>query len=428
MDLSPFFFPERFLWGAATSAHQVEGHNVHNDWWAWEQAGGVKEPSAAACDHYRRFIEDFDLAKSLHHNAHRFSIEWSRLEPEQGAWNDEALAHYAQVVKALRARGLEPVVTLHHYTNPLWAARAGGWAEARMVDWFARYVGRVAEALGSRVRYWVTINEPMVYAYKHYVEGVGPPGAKDRSRALRVAEHVIRAHAAAYRLLHEAQPSAKVSLAKYLPVFAPCRAAWPPDWAVSALAERAFNTAFLEAVTEGRWAVPGRRACRIPEARGTLDYLGVNFYRRQFMRWGVRPSRCLGEDCPRPHHRRGAADITAMGWDVHPPSFTRTLLRAARLRLPILVTENGAAMTDDGARWQFIHSHLHAMAQAMRQGARLLGYLYWSLLDNFEWEHGFGPRFGLIEVDYRTQARRVRDSARRYGEICRTHHLEGAVG
>src|SRR3989338_5905556 len=256
---SEFVFPEDFLWGAATSAHQVEGNNTHNDWWTWEQAGHVKESSGLACDHYRRFESDFDLAASRGHNAHRFSIEWSRVEPAQGRFNDEALTHYRDVVRALRKRHLEPVVTLHHYTNPQWVAGAGGWTNPKIVDWFARYTERVVNALGQDVRLWITINEPMVYVHMHYVEGVGPPGARNLKQALRVAEHLIRAHATSYHILHNAGP-AQVSVAKYLPVFVPCRRWWLPDRRAASMTDQMFNASFLDAVTEGCWRVPGRPA------------------------------------------------------------------------------------------------------------------------------------------------------------------------
>jgi beta-glucosidase len=420
--MTAYSFPTGFLWGSATSAHQVEGQNVHNDWWAWEQAGRVKTPSGAACDHYRRFADDFDLAASLHQNAHRFSVEWSRVEPAEGRFDEAALSHYRDVVRALLERRLEPVVTLHHYTSPRWIAQAGGWANSAVVERFARFTEQVVRVLGRDVRYWVTINEPMVFVNMHYVEGLGPPGAQDLKLALRVIEHLIRAHALAYKVLHDASPSAQVSVAKHLPVFEPCRPWWLMDVWASGMTDRLFNGAFLEAVTEGRWRVPGVGTWTIPEAAATLDYLGVNFYGRQIIRWTPGGS-WLGGSCDLGRHPRRVRERTSFGWDVDPASFVRTLRRGGRLGLPVLVTENGTWMDDDARRWRFIARHLGALAQAAEAGVTILGYLYWSLLDNFEWAHGYGPRFGLIEVDYATQARRVRESARRYAEVCRTNQL-----
>jgi len=179
----------------------------------------------------------------------------------------------------------------------------------------------------------------------------------------------------------------------------------------------------VEVLTQGRCSILGVRTWRIPEAKGTLDYLGLNFYRRQFMRYVPFHPNWPAESCDLSHHKRLSTEHTVMGWDVHPDSFRRSLLRWARRGLPILVTENGTAMADDAQRWHYINRHLQAMAQAMQAGAKVFGYCYWSLLDNFEWAHGFGPRFGLVEVDYPTQRRTIRDSAKRYAEVCRTNRL-----
>ena len=422
-----FSFPQGFLWGAATAAHQVEGNNVHSDWWAWEQAGRVRFPSGLACGHYQRFAQDFDLAAQLGHNAHRFSIEWSRLEPEEGRWDDEALAHYVDVVRALRQRRLEPIVTLHHFTTPQWLTREGGWVNPIVVERFARFTERVAKALRGEVRYWITINEPMVFVKAHYVVGEGPPGRVGARSALRVIEHLIRAHALSFRILHQSAPTDQppmVSIAKNYPAFLPCRRWWPPDRLASAFVERIFNTAFLDALTEGRWRVPGLGTWRLPEARATLDFLGVNFYGRQFCRWIWKRNQLPEGGCDLAHHVRDAQNLTRMGWEIFPPGFSQALLRGSRLGVPILVTENGAWTSTDAQRWEYIRSYVAAMARAMEQGARVLGYLYWSLLDNFEWAKGFEPRFGLIEMDYATQERRIRESARQYAEICRTNTIQ----
>ncbi len=420
-------FPPQFLWGAATSAHQVEGYNVASDWWAWEQAGRVKTASGVACDHYRRFADDFDLAVSLGHTAHRFSIEWARIEPSEGCWDDVALAHYVEVVRALRTRGLEPIVTLHHFTNPQWFLADGGWVSSRAVDRFARYVRHVVVVLGETVRYWVTINEPMVYVRMHYVQGLGPPGVCDMNQALQVIRHLLEAHAVAYHLLHAAKrpghPTPQVSVAHHLPAFWPCRWWHPCDRWVTAMTDRIFNVAVLQAVTEGRWSVPGVGTWKIPEARATLDFLGMNFYGRQFIRWTPAAGPWPGVSCDLGHHPREVPDRTSFGWDVHPASFFTQLVRWGALGLPILVTENGTWMDDDSRRWDYLAGHLAAMAHAIQRGVRVIGYCYWSLLDNFEWADGYTPRFGLIEVDYATQQRTVRDSAKRYAQVCRTNRL-----
>ena len=425
---SEFVFPNDFLWGAATSAHQVEGNNIHSDWWAWEAAGRVKERSGLACDHYRRYAEDLDVTASLGHTAHRFSIEWARIEPDAGTWDDAALAHYVDVVRALRQRRLEPVVTLHHFTSPQWLASSGGWTNPLAVDRFARYVRKVVEALGDSVRYWITINEPMVFVRMHYLQGLGPPGMQHLSHAIQALEHVIRAHAAAYRVIHDAlraspcQP--QVSVAHHYPAFASCRRWAPLDRWITCLTDRAFNAALLDVLTEGRWSVPGVARWRIPEARASADFLGVNFYGRQFLRWHPVAGQWPGAACDLGHHPREVTERTALGWDVHPNSLYEALRRLQRWNLPVLITENGAYMIDDAQRWSYLRRHIQAMARAMQAGAAVIGYCCWSLLDNFEWAEGYGPRFGIVEVDYASQRRTIRDSGRRYGEICRANRID----
>ena len=426
--MSAITFPDGFLWGSATSAHQIEGENTQNDWWAWEQAGRVRTASGLACDHYRRFRDDVELISRLGHTAYRFSVEWSRIEPAQGQFDAQALAHDRELVDALRQRGITPIVTLHHFTNPLWLARAGGWTNPSVIEWFSRYTEQVADALGDRVRYWLTINEPMVYIYMHHLTGEGPPGASDPQQAMRVLEHLIRAHAASYRILHQrvrpADGPVQVSVASYLPVFVPCRPWWPLDRVATLITDRMFNAAFLDAVTQGRWALPGAAKRRISEAKGTLDFLGVNYYRRHVIRFRPFGGVWAAESCDVAHHRRHEKESTSwMHWGVHPESFFVTLTRWAGLGLPILVTENGTPMADDARRWSYIYRHLQQLARALEAGAQIFGYCYWSLMDNYEWSHGFRPRFGLVEVDYRTQERRPRASALKFAEVCRTNRL-----
>ncbi len=425
--MGDILFPSGFLWGSATSAHQVEGHNTNNDWWVWEQAGKVKEPSGLACDQYRRFREDFDLAKSLHHTAHRFSLEWSRIEPREGEFDETAIAHYREVIAALRERGLEPLVTLHHYTNPLWLANQGGWTNPKVVEAFARFTQRVVEALGDQVRYWLTINEPMVYAVMHYLDGVGPPGERNNVRLfVRVVEHLIRAHAVSSQLIHHVAKASRwdvrVSLANHAQPFPPCRPWWPIDRVAAGFAEHVYNQRFLKALVEGEWKFPGFPRVRIPEARGSLDFIGMNYYGRVFLRSSLVGSLWWGSRCSTRHHTN-VTERNFLEWDVYPPGIRQILQWTVPYRLPVLITENGICTTDDAQRTRFILNHLRWVGRAVQEGVPVIGYLYWSLLDNFEWAHGYTPRFGLIEVDYSTQARRVRESARRFADVCRTNRL-----
>jgi beta-glucosidase len=402
-------FPDGFLWGAATAAYQVEGGNKNSDWWTWETIA-KKIPSGDACRHYELFEQDFDLAKGLHHNAHRFSIEWARVEPEEGKFSDEVLNHYVAVAKALRDRGIEPIVTLHHFTNPAWFSAMGGWEHRCAAAYFLKYSERVVRALSGLVRYWITINEPTIYVSHAYLFGVWPPQAKSLLRMKRVESRMIEAHIKTYRLFHDIYKKAElpkpfVSISQHVMALVPCTKSLKNRFAVW-LRHKMFNERLLDIFSRHK----------------ALDFIGINYYSRQLVelkKWGIRN---LFEDVCQQGHQ--PLKKNSLGWDIYPEGLCDLLVRLKKYRLPIMVTENGICTQEDGLRWEFLRGHLDSVGRAIAAGVPVTGYLYWSLLDNFEWDKGFGPRFGLIEVDYATQARRIRESARKYAEVCRTGTLD----
>jgi len=418
-----FRFPRDFLWGAATSAHQVEGGNTLNDWWDWEAAGRVPERSGAAADHYRRYRSDFDLAQALEHTAHRFSLEWSRIEPEEGRWSDEAIAHYRDALLALHERGIEPVVTLHHYTMPRWMAARGGWESPQMEERFAGYVARVMRDLGGLARWWITLNEPVVQVFKGWIIGQWPPGrAGDWKTAFAVLRHMVRAHVRAYHAIHEARPDARVSIAKHVLALSACD---PGSWR-DRLSVRArsyfFNHLFVDALHTGALRVPGLFWERLPRGR-TLDFLGVNYYTRDFVHnTGLDLPGWMGGAC-RLDRRQHVGKLNDLGWEVYPEGLAQYLREFSRYRLPMLITENGIPAGEDDDRWTFIYLHLWQVARAIADGVDVVGYLHWSLLDNFEWADGYRARFGLVEVDFATQARRIRPSAWKLTNVIRRGEL-----
>jgi beta-glucosidase len=421
-DTGTFRFPPRFMFGAATSAHQVEGHCTNNDWWAWEQGGCVREPSGAACEHFERFREDFELAHELGHNTHRFSLEWSRIEPSPGRFSSNAIAHYGEVLTTLRGLGIEPVVTLHHFTLPLWMVELGGWESDEMVARFERYVGVVVDALGGLARWWITLNEPMPHVWKSYVAGEWPPGKRDYGAAARALRNMLHAHVAAYRAIHARRPDAKVSIAHHaLALSADDPHRWRDRLSV-ALRGYLVNHLFVDALHRGAVRVPGVLWERLEAAR-TLDFIGVNYYTRDYVRnTGFDLPGLLGDFAHR-DHRQSVRMRNALGWEVYPDGLGRVLRELSRYQLPILISENGTSSRSDGDRWSFISMHLWQVARAIREGVPVIGYLYWSLLDNFEWAEGYGPRFGLIEVDFATQVRRVRPCAWYLRDVIRRNAL-----
>lgn len=374
-----------FLWGAATSAHQVEGNNIHNDWWQWERQQSDRIQSGLASDHYRRFREDFILARELGHTAHRFSIEWSRLEPAPGQWNERAMVHYREVLQELRRQGLVPVVTLHHFTLPVWAAAAGGWENPQTIAAFVRYTERVAEQLGELAQMWITINEPVVYVLEAYWHKRWPPQQRSIRRMWRVFRNLAQAHRLSYLALHKRRPGARVGVAKHWLAVKPARPTRRTDRVAAIVTDWGFNRFFYRLT------------------RGTHDFIGVNYYQAVERRWDIWPWRWIAAvwDGLR----------SELEWPIRPEGLEQVLLSLRAWRLPIYVTENGVADASDQLRPDFIREHLRAVERAQAAGADVRGYFHWSLLDNFEWAEGFTPRFGLVAVDFATQARRPRPSA-----------------
>jgi beta-glucosidase len=405
-------FPEGFLWGTATSAHQVEGGNRGNDWWRFEeQPGAIRDGtrSGDACRHWERFDEDFALAQGDGHNAHRLSIEWSRIEPERGRIDPASVAHYHEVFGSLRRRGLEPFVTLHHFTLPLWVADRGGWENRDTLERFADFVRFCAREYGGEVDWWCTVNEPEVYAFRAYSEGLWPPCRRDDRAALEVMANLLEAHGRAYRILHEEDArdadgdgrAAVVGFAKNWVPLEPLRPWFPLDALRASIEHGVFNRAVARAPETGEidLAIPGAGRIRrhIPELAKSLDYFGLNYYTR----WKVDS---LGRVA---HVAARGAPLTDLGWELHAPGFESALVEIGAAGTPIVVTENGFADAADSIRPRALVAYLEAMGRAIDRGARVLGYLHWSLLDNFEWADGFRPRFGLYAVDF-TRADRPR--------------------
>jgi beta-glucosidase len=427
----PLRFPEGFLWGAATSAHQVEGGNRANDWWPFEQEKGRVyggDRSGDACRHYELFDRDFALAAGDRHNAHRLSIEWSRIEPARGRIDAAAVAHYHAVFQSLRRHGLEPLVTLHHFTNPLWLAAEGGWENRAAVDRFETFVRFCAREYGGEVDWWLTINEPEVYAFRGWSEGVWPPARRDDSLALAVIAHQLEAHARAYRVLHAEDRAdadgdghaARVGFAKHYVVLEPEHRWSPLDHMRTYFEHRVFNEAVLAAPVTGEidLSIPGARGVKrsLAELKGAQDFVGLNYYTR----WKVR---AFGGEA---HVAARHATLNDLGWELHPGGIRDAVRAAARAGKPILVTENGTADAEDRFRGAAIVETLAALHDAMRAGADVRGYFHWSLMDNFEWADGYRGRFGLYAVDFRDpeRTRTPRPSATLFAEIAAANAVD----
>jgi beta-glucosidase len=407
-------FPSDFVWGSATAAHQVEGDNRHNDWWAHELAADTNaiEPSGLACDHYRRFAADFRLFKSLGHTAHRLSIEWSRIEPSEGQINRAEIAHYRQVLTTLRELQLEPWVTLHHFTLPVWFARRGGFSKVANLDAFRRFAELCAREYGDLVSHWCTINEPTVHAELGYRWGYFPPRLQDQALSATVLCNLFRAHTQVCEVVKaHAKLTPQIGITLAVQAHEPLRADSAADRALAARRDAESTGACYDALRTGVFRYPERPDEPIAGLQASSSFVGVQYYSR------ARYDAETGGPAPADFVNR---TITQMAWEVYPEGFPPLLRRAAATGLPVYVTENGVCLDDDRQRVDYIADHLAAVDQARRDGADIRGYFYWSAMDNFEWNFGYGPKFGLIAVDRTTLARRPRQSAHFFAEIART--------
>jgi beta-glucosidase len=412
-------FPADFLWGTATSSHQVEGGSAANDWWEWEQGGGGRiwrdQTSGAACEWWAgRAEEDIARMAALNTNAHRLSVEWSRIEPREGQWNQTALDRYRVILLAMRAAGVTPMITLHHFTNPLWVARRGGWLHPDAPRWFGNYARTVVEKLGDLCELWCTVNEPNVYASSSYLTGEWPPGGQNLEHYFRVARSLLLGHAAAFRAIRETQPQGQVGLAKHIALFQP-RSSSLLDRLAARFVDHGFNGVTLEALKTGRWRpLLGRRE-QLRQVAGTLDWIGLNYYTRQVVSFSLRRPGGVSTGA------RPGAEHGPEGWgELHPAGILEAIRRLDRtLGVPIYITENGLPDEHDTRRPSFLLESLREVWRAASLGCPVMGYFFWSLVDNFEWAQGYDPafRFGLYGVDFETQARTLRKSGELYAEI-----------
>jgi beta-glucosidase len=420
-------FPKGFLWGTSTSSHQVEGENVNNDWWDWEQQPGKiigGHTSGKACDWWGgRWKEDFDRAREGSQNAHRLSIEWSRIEPSPGSWDEDALAYYREILQGAHKRDLTPMVTLHHFSNPMWLAEQGGWENSETVHHFERYVRKVVSALKDLVHLWVTINEPNVYAVFAYLQGLFPPGERSLKKTFNVIHNLTMGHAAAYHAIREIQAQAMVGLSHYYRDMEPARPWNPLDRCVTRIRSRFFNEVFPRAVHEGVIRLLGRKI-RVPEAARTQDFFGLDYYSGDMVAFDFfRPNDLFSKD-----FYPEDAELSGTGYLMnHPQGMWNALKYAHSFHLPIYVAENGVEDGSDRMRPHYLAKHLHKVWLAVNFNWRVKGYFYWTLVDNFEWERGWTQKFGLWDLDPETQERHKRPSADFYAEICKANSLSSEM-
>ncbi len=426
--MEPFALPQTFLLGTATASVQIEGGDKNNSWYRWAEQGYIRDGSHCiqADDHWNRMEEDIRLMKRLNVNAYRMSIEWARIEPERGKFDEDAMKHYREELSLLVGNGIIPFVTLHHFSNPLWFEDDGAWLNPECIELFCRYVEHVVKNLGDLVDNWITINEPNVYLAFGYVFGIWPPGASDIGSYFRGADHMIRAHISAYETIHRVRksagfPNTGVSAAFHLRVYDP-KSLNPLDRIPCWLLERFFQDMFICGMIEGKPVFPIKNRGLYKKGR-YMDFFSVNYYTRDMVSFSPNPALLFGKREVKPD-----ASVNDLGWEIYPEGLRRLCRKYfMRYGLPIYITENGICDGKDIHRAEYILEHLYQIRLLLDEGIDVRGYFHWTLMDNFEWLEGLSARFGLYEVDFETQTRILRRSGKLYSEVCAQHEVTASM-
>ncbi|MDA3840551.1 MAG: glycoside hydrolase family 1 protein [Patescibacteria group bacterium] len=398
-------FPKNFIWGTSTSAYQIEG-GITCDWSEWEKKrvktkefiDSGNDPDnficGKACDSYNRYSEDLDLVKELNCGAFRLGIEWARIEPDEFFWNAIEIEHYRALLTEARKKGIKTVVTLWHWTNPVWLSERGGWANPSVIKSYSRYVLKVIEELGGLIDYWVTLNEPLVHVFNGYIIKKFPPQKSSLKEASKVFNNLYKAHNQAYEMIHEIFPYANVSITEITSYYEPARKWNPLEVLMAKTIQYLVNERFLNKIKKH------------------MDYIGIDYYFHD--RLVFYP----------PFRKNRNKEINDMGWEIFPEGIYHVLMQLKKYKLPIFIMENGIPDRTDEKREAFIKDHLKYVHKAIEGGVDVRGYFYWSLLDNFEWAAGFGQKFGLYSVDRKTFERKARPSSRAYAKICLENKIE----
>jgi beta-glucosidase len=403
---TPINFPEGFLWGSATSAFQVEGECLTHDFYDWALKGRIKDGTNPkdAVHFWKNYKSDIALMKKMNHSAARIGIEWARIEPEEGHFDEKAIAVYRDMLKTMRKAKIAPMVTIHHFSNPMWLVKKGGWKNRDVINSFARFVEKIVPALGDLVDIWITVNEPNVYASHAYFMGSFPPGEKNLFSMLKVQKNMALAHVKAYHLIHSIHKlkgfgRAKVGAAHHLRTFDPARPSNLLDRFSAYIYKKIFNDAFLSTINRDGII---------------LDIFGINYY--------------SGDLVSFPLVLKGRSELpkNKLDWDIYPEGLYRVIMEYwARYKLPVYITENGTCDDNDELRPEYILNHLYQVNRAAEQGAKVAGFYHWSTMDNFELVDGLMSRFGLIYVDHNCpeRTRKIKKSGKLYAAISKENAI-----
>lgn len=406
----------------------MEGNNENNQLEVWYKKTGLV-PSGIACDHYHKYKQDIDLMKELGYNAYRFSIEWSRVEPTKGYFDEKEIEHYREVVTYLKEKDILPIPTLLHWTNPLWFMDEGGWIKEENVDYFAKFVEKIAKEF--EFKYWLTIAEPQTYAFNACQirggtgpvgtssKGILPPEGRGVADFFKICSNFLKAHAMAYEAIHD-HSKGKVSINIAINTVDPASNSPLDLWTAKCL-DYLVNEIWLDSLKEGKPKPP----LSGEEFGNTLDFCAVNYFFREMVQFDKNSLTLPGNFLLK---LKNYCERSQLGWEVYPEGIYRALKRVhEKFDMPVLISSNGIGTDDDSQRRRFIVNHLKQIRKAMDGGVDVRGYMHWSFMDTFEWHLGFEPRFGLVHVDYDTLERIPKKSAYMYGEIAKMNGINSEI-
>jgi beta-glucosidase len=420
--MNPLQLQKNFMMGSATAATQIEGGDQNNSWYRWcRESGHIHDGSSCirADDHWNRYREDIQLMKELHHDIYRMGIEWSRIEPEQGKFDLAAVRHYRDEISLLLQNSIKPLVTLHHFSNPLWFEDMGGWENKNAAALFTRFTNLIVNELGDLVSDWVTINEPNVFLINGYERGIWPPGKKNILAMFKAFRNIALAHIQSYREIHQIRAKrcfpgeTRVGVAHHLRIFDPADNRFRNKFPAKII-QYLSQDLFLESMGHGKFSFPLGFG-NYPLGRGKYyDFIGINYYTRDIVSLAFEPANMFGKLTV-----KNNAPCNDLGWEIYPEGLYRLCtLYYQKYQASIFITENGICDAADSRRAKFLYDHLQQVTRLQQEGIPVERYYHWSLIDNFEWLEGESAAFGLIANNYETQQRTVRKSGQFYGEIC----------
>lgn len=424
-DLQNISLPKNFMWGSATAAHQVEGNCKNNNWSNWEKSKDNKgnpriknyQKSGDACNHWDLYNEDFNRLNELGLDSYRFSLEWSKIEPQEGVFDQKIIKHYSEVINSLINKNIIPVITLHHFTHPIWFDEIGAFEKKENIFYFKRFCEKMFNEYSNEVKMWCTINEPGVFAVMGYFAGIFPPGKNNPDLTAQVIINLLDAHVDVYHSLknHRNGSNCKIGIVKNINQFDPWRRWNLLDWLVCSINNHIFNSIFIDFFKKGKFNIyiPGfiiRKHSNL-NAADSLDFFGLNYYSHSYMKFKPSFKQFFENKFPINEIK------TDMEYTIYAEGFYRAIKTVSILNKPIFITENGIADKKDDRRTIYIERYLFALQKAIKDGFDIRGYFYWSLMDNFEWAEGYDMCFGLYEVNFKTQKRILRKGAERYKEI-----------